>query len=120
MVQRSRIQPGALVISVGACRHDQREMDPLLVKESRLFVDSRAAALDESGDILQGITAGHFTAEHIRAELGEVILGRGTARESDADIAVFKSLGMAVEDVTVAETVYRRAVGGNIGSLISL
>ena len=120
VVQCEWIDPGALVISVGACRPDQREMDPQLLSESRLVVDSRAAALEESGDISQGIAEGRFAAGHIRAELGEVVLGRATARDTDTDKVVFKSLGMAVEDVIVAETVYRRAVRGNIGSLIGL
>ena len=120
VLERAWVQPGALVVSVGACRRDQREMDPLLVRDARLVVDSRAAALEESGDIVQAIAAGHFGVEHIRAELGEVVLGRAAVRQTDTDVVVFKSLGMAVEDVTVAATIHRRAAEGDLGSLVSL
>ena len=67
------VKPGAHVISVGACRPTQREMDPALVARARLFVDSRAAALVESGDVVMGIQEGRFGADHIVAELGELL-----------------------------------------------
>ena len=115
------VKPGAHVISVGACRPTQREMDPALVARARLFVDSRAAALVESGDVVLGIQEGRFTAEHIVAELGE-LLGEATAsgRRSDAEVTIFKSLGLAVEDVTAADLAYRRAVERNVGQDLSL
>src|SRR5207244_7902151 len=78
------VKPGAHVICVGACRPTQREMDPALMARARLFVDSREAALVESGDVGMGIQEGRFTRDHIVAELGELIAGatgrtRGTA-----------------------------------------
>ena len=102
------IKPGAHVISVGACRPTQCEMDPALVKRSRLFVDSRAAAVKESGDV---IAAG---ADHIVAELGE----RGAMRNSAEEITVFKSLGLAVEDVVAAHLALARAKEQNRGTAI--
>ena len=63
------VKPGAHVISVGASRPTQREMDPALVARARLFVDSRASALAESGDVVLGIQEGRFTAEHILAAI---------------------------------------------------
>jgi ornithine cyclodeaminase/alanine dehydrogenase-like protein (mu-crystallin family) len=109
------VSPGSLVISVGACRRDHREMDPELVASARVFVDSRDAALVESGDIMQLMAAGRFGADHLCGELGDVILGRVAARRSDNDIVVFKSLGLAVEDIAVADLVYRNAVASNRG-----
>jgi ornithine cyclodeaminase len=102
------VKPGAHVISVGACRPNQREMDPELTARARLFVDSRAAALVESGDVVLGIQEGRFGPNHIVAELGELVAG-ATGRTSDTDITIFKSLGMAVEDVTAADLAFRRA-----------
>src|SRR3954447_9098312 len=67
------VSPGAHVIAIGACRPTQRELDPDLVARAALFVDSRAAAIQESGDIVQSIAEGRFTPDHIRGELGEVI-----------------------------------------------
>ena len=108
------VSPGAHVMAIGACRPDQRELDPALVARSRLVVDSRAAALVESGDVALAIGEGRFTAAHVLGELGDVVRGTITARRSDDDVTVFKSLGLAVEDVAAADLVYRRAlaVGG--------
>ncbi len=114
------VAPGAHVVSVGACRPEQREMDPALVARARLYVDSRAAAVVESGDVVMGMAEGHFDASHIRGELGEVVLGRVEGRGSDADVTVFKSLGMAVEDVVAADLVLRRAVETGAGTELTL
>ena len=119
VIESGWVKPGAHVISVGACRPTQREMDPDLVARARLFVDSRQAALVESGDVVLGIREGRFAADHIAGELGEV--ANGTAgRRSDIEITVFKSLGLAVEDVTAAALAYERAVERGIGLELSL
>ena len=110
------VQPGALVIAVGACRPTHREMDPALVAGARVFVDARDAALVESGDIVCGIAEGRFGADHVRAELGDVLLGRVEARDTPADRVIFKSLGLAVEDVTVADVAYHRALETGLGT----
>ena len=115
VVENGWVKPGAHVISVGACRPNQREMDPALVARARLFVDSRAAALVESGDVVLGIKEGRFSAEHIVAELGELARG-AEGRRTDTDVTIFKSLGLAVEDVTAADLAYRRAVERNVGT----
>ena len=114
------VAAGAHVVSVGACRPDQREMDPALVARARLYVDSRAAALIESGDVVMGLAGGLFNASHIRGELGEVVLGRTEGRTSDADVTIFKSLGMAVEDVVAADLVLRRAIEVGAGTELTL
>jgi ornithine cyclodeaminase len=119
VLENGWVKPGAHVMSVGACRPFQREMDPALVTRARLFVDSRAAALVESGDVVIGIQEGRFTAEHIVGEIGELVAG-APGRRSDTDVTIFKSLGMAVEDVTAADLAYRRAVERNIGQELTL
>ena len=93
------VAPGAHVVSVGATRPSQREMEPALVARARLFVDSRAAALKESGDVIP------FGDSHIVAELGEPT----AIRASHAEITIFKSLGLAVEDVVAAHLALTRA-----------
>jgi ornithine cyclodeaminase/alanine dehydrogenase-like protein (mu-crystallin family) len=113
------VKPGAHVISVGACRPNQREMDPALVARARLFVDSRAAALVESGDVVLGMQERRFGADHIVAELGELVAG-AAGRRTDAEVTIFKSLGLAVEDVTAADLAYRRAVERSVGKELSL
>jgi len=119
VIESGWVKPGAHVISVGACRPNQREMDPELVARGRLFVDSRAAALVESGDVVLGIQEGRFTADHIIAEIGELVNG-AAGRRSQTDITIFKSLGLAVEDVMAADLAYRRAVEQGIGVELTL
>jgi ornithine cyclodeaminase/alanine dehydrogenase-like protein (mu-crystallin family) len=108
VIENQWVKDGAHVISVGACRPTQREMDPALVKRSRLFVDSRAAAVKESGDV---IGAGEA---HIVAELGDP----AAARQSPKEVTVFKSLGLAVEDVAAAHLVLTRARAEGKGTAI--
>jgi ornithine cyclodeaminase/alanine dehydrogenase-like protein (mu-crystallin family) len=120
VIEDAWVGPGAHVVSVGACRPDQREMDPALVARARLFVDSRAAALVESGDVVQGIREGRFAETHVAGELGQVVLHRVTGRRGPEDVTVFKSLGMAVEDVVSADLVLRRAVESGVGAELTL
>ena len=95
-------------------------MDPALVARARLFVDSRAAALVESGDVVQGIAEGRFSASHLAGELGALAGGRLSGRQSDTEVTIFKSLGMAVEDVVAADLVYRRALVTGAGTELTL
>jgi len=94
-------------------------MDPALTARSRVIVDSRAAALVEAGDIVQGIRERRFTEAHIAGELGEVVLGRVSGRRRMDEVVTFKSLGMAVEDVAAARLAYTRAVEQGMGREIS-
>jgi alanine dehydrogenase len=116
VVEMSWIAPGSHIVSVGAPRPNHREMDPALTARARLFVDSRTAALAESGDVVLGMSEGLFGPDHIVGELGELVLGRIDGRRSHDEITIFKSLGMAVEDVATADLVYRRALERGVGS----
>jgi ornithine cyclodeaminase/alanine dehydrogenase-like protein (mu-crystallin family) len=119
VLENGWVKPGAHVICVGACRPAQREMDPALVARGRLFVDSRQAALVESGDVVLGIAEGHFGPDHIVSELGEVVNG-APGRTNDMQVTIFKSLGLAVEDVTAAALAYHRAVERGAGQELSM
>lgn len=115
VVESDWVSPGAHICAVGACRPEQREMDPALVARARLVVDSRAGALLEAGDIALGISERLFAADHIVGELGEIAAGTKSARRHDTDVTVFKSIGMAVEDVAAAHLTYRRAIERGLG-----
>jgi alanine dehydrogenase len=106
VIQNGWVKPGAHVISVGACRPNQREIDPELLARARLIVDSREAALKESGDVVMGMAEGRFTADHVKAELGEVVSDSSKGRQNPIQITVFKSLGIACEDVAAADSVF--------------
>ena len=120
VIEDAWVSKGAHVVCVGACRPNQQEMPPALVARSRLYVDSKAAALLESGDVVMNIAAKLFDESHIRGELGELVLGRVAGRASADDVTVFKSLGMAVEDVVAADLVFRRASESGAGTELTL
>lgn len=120
VIESDWVKPGAHVVSVGACRPTQREMAPRLVAKGRLFVDSKAAALVESGDVVMGIRDGLFDSDHVAGELGEVVLGRVDGRTRIDEITIFKSLGMAVEDIVAADLVLRRASETGAGTELTL
>ena len=120
VVRSEWIEDGAHICAVGACRPDQREMDTELVRRGRVFVDSRAGALAEAGDIVIPLKAGAFDDTHLAAELGEIVARKATGRTSPADVTIFKSLGMAVEDVAAAHLAYVKAAERGIGRGIVL
>ena len=114
------IDPGTHIAGVGACRPDQREMPTALIKRARLYVDSRAAASKEAGDYLLPLGEGAITEEHIAGEIGELAAGRVTGRVSKDDVTIFKSLGLAVEDVVTARLVVDRAGAAGLGQSLTL
>jgi alanine dehydrogenase len=115
VVQSDWIADGAHIAAVGACRPDQREMDTALVARARVFVDSRRGAFAEAGDLVIPVREGAFDETHIAGELGELAGGAVAARTSHREITVFKSLGLAVEDVAAAHLAYQRAKERGLG-----
>jgi ornithine cyclodeaminase/alanine dehydrogenase-like protein (mu-crystallin family) len=93
---------GAHINAVGATRPNWRELDDATLRVSQIFVESREAAMQESGDVI--------AAGKISAEIGEVIAGQKPGRQSEDEITLFKSVGVAVEDVAAADLVYRKAM----------
>ncbi len=106
---------GAHVIAIGACRPAHQEVDAALVARARLVVDSREAALHEAGDIVVPLAEGRFGPEHICAELGEIVSGFKPGRLCDSEVTLFKSLGLAIEDLVAADLAFRRAREAGLG-----
>lgn len=103
------IAPGTHINAVGASFRDQRELASALVAAASCFVDSRVSALAESGDLLEPIAEGLCPESHITGELGELLRHDVAGRRSPEEVTVFKSLGLAVEDVAAAFAVVRCA-----------
>src|SRR5918999_1003654 len=95
------LSPGAHINAVGAPRPDWRELDEEGLRPAKVYVESREAAMKESGDVI--------AAREVIAEIGEVVSGAKPGRESSEEITLFKSLGLAVEDVATADLIHRRA-----------
>jgi len=114
------IAEGAHINAVGSSVRTARELDATAVARSRLFVDRRESALNEAGDFLLARAEGAVTDDHIAGELGEILTGRVPGRTSPAEITLFESLGLSIEDVASAMFVYERARAVGAGRSLEL
>lgn len=119
VIGNADVSLGTHIAAVGACRPDQREMPTPLIARARVFVDSRAAARVEAGDILIPIGEGAITETHIAGELGELVAGRTTGRMDTKQVTIFKSLGLAVEDMVAAHLALTRAKAAGLGQAVT-
>jgi ornithine cyclodeaminase len=105
VIKREWLKPGAHINAVGSSVKTTRELDSETVKASSLFVDRRESTVNESGDYLMAGVG----PDHIRAELGEILIGKAKGRTSGDEITLFKSLGLAVEDLASAQFLFAEA-----------
>ena len=120
ILERAWLKQGVHINAVGSSIPTTRELDTATMRDAALFVDRRESTITEAGDFLFPQREGAIGPEHIRAEIGELLIGAGEGRRSDDELTVFKSLGLAVEDLAAAEHVLRRAEEENVGSVVSL
>ena len=118
IVRREWIPPGAHLNIVGACTPKTREVDSATMAASSLFVDRRESTINEAGDYLLALHEGAIAPDHIRAELGEVLIGERPGRTSADEITLFKSLGIGIEDLAAAEYLYQKAKEVNAGARV--
>lgn len=103
VLDRAWIADGVHINAVGSSVKSKRELDSATVAAASLFVDRRESTLNESGDFLIAAAELGLGPDHIRAEIGELLAGAATGRAGDGEITLFKSLGLAVEDLVAAE-----------------
>jgi ornithine cyclodeaminase len=115
IVRRDWLKTGAHVNAVGSSIPTARELDADTVAASALFADARESMVNEGGDYLFAVREAGIGPDHIRAELGEVLTGSGQGRLADDELTVFKSLGLAAEDLAAAEHIYARAQAAAAG-----
>ncbi len=115
IVSGAWLREGAHVNAVGACFAGTRELDTDAVRRSRLYVDRRESAFAEAGDFLIPRAEGAIGDDHIVGEIGEVLDSRAPARGSAREITLFKSLGIAVEDLAAAHLIHARARASGAG-----
>lgn len=124
VVRREWLRPGTHVSSVGFNTAGDGEVDIETVRDAVVIVESRAVALapPPAGgiEINRAIAAGLITADHIRAELGELVAGTATGRTDDAQITLYKSAGVAVQDAAAAALVLRAAAERGLGTNVEL
>ncbi|PZM09832.1 ornithine cyclodeaminase family protein [Rhizobium tubonense] len=111
LIRGEWLKPGAHLDLVGGFKPEMRETDDTAIRRSEVFVDTRAGAMSEAGDIVQPLKSGVLAAEAIRAELSELVGETKQGRRSDRDITLFKSVGAALEDLAGAILAYEHMTG---------
>jgi len=112
------ISPGAHINAIGTHSPNSREIDGATMAAARVFTDRRESALNEAGDYLLAAQEGLVNPASILAEIGELLIGTKTGRTSPTEITLFKSLGLAIEDVVSAEHLYQKAKSQNAGTWV--
>ncbi|HXV02469.1 MAG TPA: ornithine cyclodeaminase family protein [Gaiellaceae bacterium] len=120
VLRREWLEPGAHVNVVGGRPPHMRELDVATVADSAFYVDRRESAEAEAWDYRDALESGAIAADHIRGEIGEVLIGTAPGRSSPDELTVFRSLGLAVEDLAAAEYVVERARAGGVGTEVPL
>lgn len=120
IVKGDWIKPGAHINAVGSSVPFARELDSIAVKRSRLFVDRTESTLAEGGDFLLARQEGAVGDDHILGEIGQLVLRKVEGRRSHEDITLFKSLGLAVEDLASANYIYNKAIETGAGTWVEL
>jgi alanine dehydrogenase len=114
------IAPGAHINAVGACTPKARELDGAAMARSSLFTDRKESLLAEAGDFLLARADGAIDDAHIQGELGDVLQGKIPGRRSNEEITLFKSLGIAVEDLASGRHIYAKALATGKGTTLKL
>jgi ornithine cyclodeaminase len=120
VLERAWLKDGTHINAVGASIPTAREIDSSTVAAARLVVDRRESALNEAGDVLIPMREGIIGADHIKAELGEILIGSKPGRQSVGELTLFKSLGLAIEDVASAAFIARRARQVRAGQTVQM
>ena len=120
IVKKEWLQPGMHINAVGSHRPDLREIDGATLAAAKIVVDSREAIMAECGDILLAIQEKAITADHVHAEIGEVLAGKKPGRTNADEITLYKAVGIAIQDVATAHLVYRKALEQHVGTHIEI
>jgi ornithine cyclodeaminase/alanine dehydrogenase-like protein (mu-crystallin family) len=121
VLRREWLKPGAHLNAVGASSPQNREIDTATVAASALFCDSRESLRNEAGEFRLAVTEGLISGDgHVRAELGEVLAGTAVGRRDAGELTMFRSLGLAVEDLAAAQCAVATATEQGIGTEVEL
>lgn len=120
ILKQEWLKPGAHINAVGSHRPDAREIDGQTMARAKIVVDSREAIMAECGDILLAIKEEVISAESIHGEIGEVLAGAKPRRQSIDEITLYKSVGIAIQDVATANLVYQKALERGVGTTVEI
>jgi len=111
LFSRNDLNYGVHINAIGSYKPEMQELDPRIIKSGILFTDSREAVLKESGDLIKPLKDGVFSENIIRGEIGDVINSNVSGRETTDDITIFKSVGLGVQDLFIANLIYNKFKG---------
>jgi ornithine cyclodeaminase len=114
------LEPGCHINAIGSFMPQMQEVDVQTIRRSLVVVDSRAAVMEEAGDLLVPLAKGEIDESHIHAELGEIVDGRKPGRTNPGQITYFKSVGVAVQDAVAGRIALQNARARNLGSRVPL
>lgn len=120
ILKQEWLKPGVHINAVGAHRPDAREIDGQTMARAKIVVDSREAIMAECGDVLLAMKEGLITDENIHGEIGEVLAGAKPRRQSIDEITLYKSVGIAIQDVATANLVYQKALERGVGTTVDI
>ncbi|UCG01932.1 MAG: ornithine cyclodeaminase family protein [Candidatus Heimdallarchaeota archaeon] len=103
------LEPGTHISAIGSYTPETREIDTKTVRKAKVVCDEMNACLEEAGDLIIPIKEGDITKKHIHAELGEIVSGKKPGRETESEITLFKSVGLAIQDAATSKLVYDKA-----------
>ncbi len=114
------VAPGTHINAFGSYKPQTREIPEEIVQKSRIIMDHKKSCLTEAGDILIPLNNGNISLKQLDDEIGEIISGEKPARNSPEEITLFKSVGHAIQDLTVAQLIYKKAIETETGTKVSL
>ncbi len=114
------LEEGSHINAIGAYKPEMQEVDEETIRRAKIFVDSAEACLEEAGDLIIPLKKGGIQKKDILAELGEVIAGKKPGRRASREITYFKSVGNAIQDVSVGQAIFRQAQEKSLGQEVEL
>ncbi len=120
LFQKKHIKEGVHINAIGSYKPMMQELDPYILQHASIYVDQKEACLAESGDLIKPISSGIFKSNHLKGEIGNFILKKIKGRNSEQEVTVFKSVGVAIQDFAVANKVYEKSLNGTFGQEIRL
>jgi len=120
LFEYKHLKKGVHINAIGSYKANMQEIDPEILQKATIYVDQKEACLLESGDFIKPIKAGLFNADHIKGEIGDYALGKIAVRTSEHEITVFKSVGVAIQDFSIAHKIYEKSIAESFGQEIRL
>lgn len=120
LFKKEDVKKGVHINAIGSFQPEMQELDPWLIKNAKVYVDQAEPCLKESGDFIKPILEGIISEKHIIGEIGDFCLNKIQGRESEDEITIFKSVGVAIQDYAVATDIYNASLIAGFGQEINL